>query len=101
MQPLTARQKSYLKSLANQLKPVIFIGKSGLDDSVLQATQSALDDHELIKVKFLEFKEEKNEMCHRIARDCQCQQVGMVGHVALFYRKSSKPEKTKIVLPGS
>lgn len=101
MHPLTPRQRSFLKSLANPLKPVIFIGKGGLDAGLLQAARSALDDHELVKIKFLEFKEQKIEMCHQIEHECQCQQVGMIGHVAIFYRKSSRAEKTKIVLPVS
>lgn len=99
MQVLTPRQKAFLKRMANPLKPVIFIGKSGLDDSLFQAVRTALDDHELIKVKFLEFKEQKNEMCTRIGHECQCHQVGMIGHVALFYRASLKQEKKKIILP--
>ena len=51
-------QKRYLRGLGNGLKPTIHIGKSGLTESLLKAIQEALDDHELIKIRFLEYERE-------------------------------------------
>ena len=96
---LKGSQKRYLRGLANTLKPMVFIGRNGLTDQVLDAIDQSLDSHELIKVRFHEFKEMKKELCREIAEKCQCDLAGMVGHVAIFYRQHPDPEKRKISLP--
>jgi len=48
---LTGKQRSYLRSLAHSLKPLVQIGQAGLSASVLEAIDAALGTHELIKVK--------------------------------------------------
>jgi putative YhbY family RNA-binding protein len=51
--------KKYLRSLAHHLKPVVIVGKNGINSQLIASTEVALNDHELIKVRFGEFKEEK------------------------------------------
>ena len=51
---LTGKQKRYLRGLGHDLKPVILIGKGEVNEPLLQETASALESHELIKVKILE-----------------------------------------------
>ena len=60
-------QKKYLKGLAHSLKPTVFVGQKGAVPSVIKALDEALDTHELIKVKFIEFKEksQKEEIAGR------------------------------------
>ena len=99
MQKLRGAQRRHLRSMANTLKPHIFIGKNGLTEQVFAAIDAALDDHELIKLRFLEFKEEKKELSVDIEKHCRCEMVGMVGHVALFYRQQMDPDKRQIKLP--
>ena len=99
MEKLKGSQRRFLRGLANRLKPHIHIGKNGLSDQVFSAIEEALEDHELIKVRFLEFKQEKKELSLDIEKQCRCELVGMVGHVALFYRQQTDPEKQKIKLP--
>ncbi len=59
---LTSLQKKYLRSLAHGLKPVVFIGQKGVSDTLIQAVDLALTDHELIKVRFNEFKEKPQKL---------------------------------------
>ena len=99
MQTLNGSQRRYLRSLANTMKPQVMIGKNGLAAPVLQAIHEALDDHELIKIRFLEFKDEKKAMSAEIEKNCRCEMVGMIGHVALFYRQQPDPQKRSIKLP--
>ncbi len=93
--------KKYLKGLAHGLKPVVFIGQKGLTENFEKALNEALDAHELIKVRFVDFKEkeQKTELSEEIEPLCGCERVGMIGHIAIFYRKHKNPEKRKIVLP--
>lgn len=93
-------QKQYLKRLAHGMKPVVFIGQKGLTPTLVKAMNNALDTHELIKVRFIDFKEKKQKemLASEIEKIHDCQKVGMVGHVAIFYREQKDPEKRKIVL---
>ncbi len=99
MQELTGAQKKYLRGLANPLKPIILIGKNGLSGEVLESINEALEAHELLKIKYNEFKEEKKNFNVQIAEKCQCHWVGGVGHTALFYRQNEDKSKRQIKLP--
>ncbi len=98
MQKLTGAQRRQLRGQGSLIKPHIYIGKNGLAEQVVRAIDEALDDHELIKVRFLEFKEEKKKLAADIEKLCGCEMVGMIGHVALFYRQQTDPTKRKISL---
>ena len=101
MKRLESFQRKYLRGLAHGLKPVVIIGQKGLTQSVLQSTEGALDRHELIKVKFIDFKEkdDKTEIADTIEKETGSQLVGTIGHTAVFYRRQEDPEKRKIIVP--
>ena len=67
MNALTTKQKKYLRALAHDLKPIVYIGQQGLSDAVVKDAERALSDHELIKVRFIDHKEEKKELAEKIA----------------------------------
>ncbi len=100
MAKLKGSQRRYLRSLANHLKPMVHIGKNGLSEEVVAAVDDALDDHELIKIRFLEFKDQKKELSAEIEKNCHCDMIGMIGHVALFYRQQDDADKRVITLPA-
>lgn len=102
MKPLTSSQKKYLRGRAHSLKPVVLIGQHGLTEAVVQATESALSDHELIKVKFNDIKEksEKKALAASLEKACGSSLAGMIGHVAIFYRPHQDSKKRKITLPS-
>lgn len=101
MENLKGFEKKYLRGLAHGQKPVVLIGQRGITPSLLAAIHEALDTHELIKIKFNEFKEkdEKAGACEEIQRETGATLVGTIGHMAIFYRPRNDPEKRKIVLP--
>ncbi len=100
MDKLKGSQRRYLRSLANTMKPNIHIGKNGLTEQVFSAINAELDNHELIKVRYLDFKDQKKELNVQIEETCRCDMVGMIGHVALFYRRQDDPAKRVIKLPA-
>ena len=67
---------------------------------------SSLDDaltaHELIKLKYIDFKEKqkKTEIAGTIEKTHGCEMVGMIGHTAIFYRQHPKEEKRRITVPS-
>lgn len=101
MEKIKGYQKQYLKGLAHDLKPLVFIGGKGTTAALFEAVQEALDKHELIKIKFNDFKqkEQKAEILERIEKETRAEMVGMVGHVAILYRPQDDPEKRRIELP--
>ena len=100
MDPLSSKQKKYLKSKANHLKAVIQIGKSGVTTQSIQSIVHALKSHELVKVKFIAFKEEKEEFLDEILEGSNSQFVSLIGHVLTLYREHEEVEKRKYNLPG-
>ncbi|MEM7541334.1 MAG: YhbY family RNA-binding protein [Pseudomonadota bacterium] len=48
---LTNAHRRTLKSKAQRLKPVVWVGQKGLTDAVLAEIDHALDAHQLVKVK--------------------------------------------------
>jgi RNA-binding protein len=95
---MTSQQRKHLRGLAHHLDPVVMIGKQGLTDGIIAATAKALDAHELIKVRFLDFKEEKKDLTAQLAEATASDIAGIIGHVAILYREHPDPEKRKIGL---
>jgi len=94
-------QKKYLKGLAHGAKPLVFVGQKGLSPTLIKAVDESLETHELIKVKFVDFKErdQKEEITRSIEKQTASELVGTIGHVAIFYRRQKDPEKRKINIP--
>jgi RNA-binding protein len=102
MQALTSFQAKYLRGLAHGLKPVVFVGQKGITPSLLDAIQEALNAHELIKAKFVDFKDRrmKAELVTQIEQQTGSCVAGQIGHTAIFYRPHPDREKRKIVIPA-
>ena len=96
MDKLKGSQRKNLRSQAHHLKPLVIIGVKGVTDQLIGSVDLALKDHELIKVKFGEFKEEKKEISGQIAQATKSEVVGIIGNIAIFYRQNPEPEKRKI-----
>jgi RNA-binding protein len=97
---LTGAARKQLRGLAHHLEPVVHIGKTGVAPSVLAALDEALEHHELIKVRFQDFKDQKRQLAQTIAEESRSALVGSIGHVCMFYRQHPDPEKRKIRLPN-
>jgi RNA-binding protein len=100
-QPLSGFQKKYLRGLAHGLKPVVLIGREGLGEGVIRAVDQGLQQHELIKVKFHEYKEkeQKGPLADDLATRTQSERVGLIGHTLILFRRQPDPEKRKIAVP--
>jgi RNA-binding protein len=84
---LTGAQKRALKSRAQLLEAVIRIGQSGVTDALLQSLDNALSQHELVKVRFADFKEERKTLAPQLAERTSSALIQQVGNVAVFFRK--------------
>lgn len=95
----TSKHRQHLKALAHHLDPLVVIGKSGMSETVIEAVKIALADHELIKVRFGDFKEEKKELATELASKTGSILVNLLGHLAILYRPNPDITQRKIVLP--
>lgn len=101
MKKLEGFQRKYLRGLAHKTKPVVFIGQKGITEGLNRSIDDALTAHELIKIKYIDFKEKvkKTEIAGTIEKTHNCEMVGMIGHTAIFYRQHPEGEKRKIAVP--
>ena len=84
--PLTNAAKRDLKARAQRLEPVVKIGHAGVTPEFLASLDRALTDHELVKIRFTDFKEEKKTLAPMIAEKTGSALVARVGNVAVFFR---------------
>jgi RNA-binding protein len=84
---LSNREKKELKTQAHHLKPLVQVGKKGVTDQLVDAVDSALVDHELVKVRFLEYKDERKSLAESIASRTESEIVTVIGNIAILYRK--------------
>ena len=100
MNNISSSDRSFLRSQAHHLEPVVLIGKNGISDGTVEAVNKALEARELIKIKFREFKDNKQAISDEIAASANCHVVGMIGHTIILFRQNPDPEKQNIRLPG-
>jgi RNA-binding protein len=86
---LNGAQKRDLRSRAQLLEPLIRIGSAGLNEAVTRSLDAALTQHELVKLKFTDFKEQKKELGAQLSAATLSVLVQIVGNVAVFYRPRS------------
>lgn len=99
MKHVSTTQRKYLRKLAHPLKPVVQIGKNGLTELVIQKTQQELNAHELIKVKFVDFQDQKGELARGVAEQSDSVLIGIIGNTAILYREHPDRDQRTIVLP--
>jgi RNA-binding protein len=101
MKILRGFEKKYLRGLAHDMRPLVLIGKEGLTDGIVRAVEEGLALHELIKIKFNDFKlkELKVSMTDDMIARTGSVLVGTIGHTAIVYREQADPARRKITLP--
>ncbi len=84
---LTNAQIRALKARAQRLKAILKIGKEGMSPQFLAALDDALKHHELVKVRFDDFKDQKKELSPQLAEKSGSHLVTRVGNVVVLYRQ--------------
>ena len=92
MLELNSKQRKFLEKEAHNLSPVVIIGGAGVTEGVINMVSSSIASHELIKVKFNEYKEEKKELTEEILEATDTTLVRMIGNVIILYKPAEKEE---------
>ena len=94
---LTSKQRAFLNSQAHGLKPIIQIGKNGLNDQIKTSVRQALDARELIKVTLLQNTDENiHEVAEILEEEIGVDTVQKIGRILILYKQSSKKENRKL-----
>lgn len=100
VQTLTGFQRAALRRAAHHLEPVVMVGRAGATEDVARHASRELDNHELIKVRFTDHKDERRALSEALSADLEATLVGVIGNVAILYRRARDPERRRIVVPG-
>ena len=92
---LNSRQKKILRAKAHDLKPIILVGKSGVTNGCIQSINEAVESHELIKIKFLEHKDNKKSLSKIICTKTDSEIIGNIGHTIMLFRQNADKDKQK------
>jgi RNA-binding protein len=97
---LNAKQRSFLSGRAAADATTTQLGRGGASEAFVAQLSLLLECHELVKVKFMDFKEARREISEELAAAASCELVRVIGNTAIFFRRQGNPEKRKILFPG-
>ena len=89
-EPLANREIRDLKARAQSMRPALTVGKEGLSDGFVRSIDEALSRHELVKVKFGEFKEQKKTLAPLLAGRTSAHLITRVGNVVVLFRRKPR-----------
>ncbi|MEE9319051.1 MAG: ribosome assembly RNA-binding protein YhbY [Granulosicoccus sp.] len=88
---LNKSQLKFLRSLAHALKPVVRLGQHGFTQAVADELESALDHHELVKIKLAaDSRDARNDQLEAISKAAHAVVIQQIGHTATLYRQHAK-----------
>ncbi|MDR1568741.1 MAG: ribosome assembly RNA-binding protein YhbY [Streptococcaceae bacterium] len=94
---LNNKQKKFLKAEAHHLKPIVQIGKNGLNDQIKTSIRQALDARELIKIALLQNTDEDiDAVAELLEVQIGAVAVQKIGKIITLYKKSVKKDNRKI-----
>ena len=97
---LTSKERAQLRALANELEPILMVGKGGVTENVIAEAENALRTRELIKGRVLESALlTAREVCDQIAEGVGAQGVQAIGSKFVLYRENRDlPQEKRIQL---
>lgn len=98
--PLSQDRKKALRSIGHNLNPIVTVADNGLSENVLMEIDRALEDHELIKVKYaVGDRELKKQLLKQTEQATRSILVQSIGNIGLFYRaaKEADPKKSNLL----
>ena len=94
---LSGKQISYLKKMAHELDPTVYIGKSGLTENIKKEMLTGFEARELVKVKIQEgCTLEPKEVANQLADELDAEFVQAIGRKFVLYRESKDHKKIEL-----
>lgn len=94
---ITSKQRAALRSMANTLETILYVGKDGITDGVIKEAYDALEARELIKCAV----QQGCELSAREASDALCKATGAqpvqcIGRRFVIYRESRDNKRIQL-----
>ena len=97
---LNSKQRAFLNAKANTLTPILFMGKGGLNDAMIDQADGALKTRELIKGKALEASPmTAAEAAGAIAEATGADVVRVIGRCFVLFRRNTENPVVSQELP--
>ena len=97
---LNSKQRAFLNAKANALTPILFMGKGGLNEAMLDQADGALKTRELIKGKALEASPmTAAEAANAIAEATNADVVRVIGRCFVLFRRNPENPVVSSELP--
>lgn len=88
---ITSKQRAKLRGMANSIDTVVYIGKNGITDEVVQSLKSALIARELVKCEILDNAPvNSKEAAVGVSEILDCDIVQVIGKKFVVYKKNLK-----------
>ncbi|MEM8560602.1 MAG: YhbY family RNA-binding protein [Pseudomonadota bacterium] len=88
-----SREIKRLRAIGHKLNPVVTVANKGLTDAVIAELNRALEDHELIKIKFaVGDRNAKAALVQEVCERCAAELVQSIGNVIVILRKNPNPD---------
>jgi len=95
---LNSKQRKILEKAAHDMQPVVIVGGAGVTEGVTKMVDTSLASHELIKIKFNEYKDERKELTQQLCQDTDATLVRIIGNIAILFRPAEKEEDRQFSL---
>ena len=96
---MTTKERAYLKGLAQNITPILSLGKASLTPEFAQAVAEALAARELIKVNVLKnCVDDPHTVAVTMAERTRSEVVQVIGRKIVLYKRNN--ENPGIVFPG-
>ncbi len=96
---ITSKQRAKLRGMANDMQPIMQVGKGGISENLIKTVIDALEAHELIKMKVLDNSAESaRTAADELSAATGSDVVSVVGAKFVLYKMSSKEKNRKIIL---
>jgi len=94
---LNGKQRSYLKGLAHNLKPIIQMGKEGASESFIKQLDEMLEHKELVKVTIHDSAMVgAKEVANELAKELKAEFVQAIGSKLVLYREAKEEPEIKL-----
>lgn len=96
MLTLTVSERLALKGRAHALNPIVMIGNAGLTEPVLKEIASSLKIHELIKIKVMAERPQREAIMTEICTQLNAAPVQHIGRILVVYQPNPEAQKIEI-----
>jgi len=86
MLSITLSERLALKGRAHALSPTVMIGNAGLTDAVLKEIAQTLQIHELIKIRVMAERPQREEILAAICTQLDAAPVQHIGKILVVYK---------------